>query len=104
MEERNYLLIVLGMSLMSYLPRVVPALFISKVKLSPFMLRFLDLIPYCALSALVFPGIFYSVPGHMQAAAGGTAAALLSAIFKLPLALTVVISVATVLLMLYTGF
>lgn len=104
MEERNYLLIVLGMSLMSYLPRVVPALFISKIKLGPYMTRFLDLIPYCALTALVFPGIFYSVPGHMQAAAGGTAAALFSAIFRLPLAMTVVISVCTVLFMIYQGF
>lgn len=103
MEERSYLLIIISMCLVSYLPRLVPALFISKIRLSPYMRRFLDLIPFCALTALVFPGIFYSVPGHMQAAAAGTAAALLGALFKLPMPLTVTAAVGVVLLWIYCG-
>ena len=48
METQPYLLIILGMCVVSFLPRVIPALFISKVKFSPFLKRFLDLIPYTA--------------------------------------------------------
>ena len=48
MEAQPYLLIILGMCAVSYLPRVVPALFISRIKFSPYFKRFLDLIPYTA--------------------------------------------------------
>ncbi len=101
MEAQPYLLIILGMCAVSYLPRVVPALFISRIKFSPYFKRFLDLIPYTAMTALVFPGIFYSVPGHMDVTYWGTAAAIVAAVLRLPLAVTVVISVGVVLLMLY---
>ena len=97
METQPYLLIILGMCVVSFLPRVIPALFISKVKFSPFLKRFLDLIPYTAMTALVFPGIFYSVPGHMDVTYFGAGAAIL----KLPFALTVTIAVAVVLCLLY---
>lgn len=101
METQPYLLIILGMCVVSFLPRVIPALFISKVKFSPFLKRFLDLIPYTAMTALVFPGIFYSVPGHMDVTYFGAGSAILAAILKLPFALTVTIAVAVVLGLLY---
>ncbi len=99
--EPPYLLIILGMCLVSYLPRLVPALFISRIKLSPYFKRFLDLIPYTAMTALVFPGIFYSVPGHMDVTYFGAAAAVLAAVLRLPLSITVCIAVAVVLGLLY---
>lgn len=101
MDVQPYVLIILGMWAVSYLPRLVPALFISKLKLSAYFKRFLDLIPYTAMTALVFPGIFYSVPGNMEVTYFGAAAAVLSAILRLPLAVTVVIAVGVVLGIMY---
>lgn len=101
MDAQPFLLIILGMWAVSYLPRVIPALFISKVKFSPYLKRFLDLIPYTAMTALVFPGIFYSVPGHTDVTYFGAGAAILAAVLKLPFAITVIIAVAVVLGLLY---
>ncbi len=52
------ILLVLGMALVTYIPRALPALFIEKMKFSPKFEKFLKLIPYTAMAALVFPGVF----------------------------------------------
>ena len=80
MEERYYVYILLVSFLMTYPIRSIPALFISKLNLSPFWQRFLDLVPYTALTALVFPGVFYCIDNNQYAAYIGTAVAILSAI------------------------
>ena len=51
------LMIILGMAAVTYIPRAVPALFIDKISMSPFVERFLRLIPYTAMAALIFPGV-----------------------------------------------
>lgn len=50
-------LLVLGMTIVTYLPRALPAVFLDRMKLSPKLERFLNLIPYTAMAALIFPGI-----------------------------------------------
>lgn len=97
MADNRYLLIILGMSIVSYLPRVVPAVFISKVKLNPWLERFLNMIPFTAMTALVFPGIFYSIPGNLSATWIGTVVAIVSSLLKAPLSITVLLSVCAVL-------
>ncbi|MCR5537154.1 MAG: AzlD domain-containing protein [Succinivibrio sp.] len=97
MSEHYFLYVILGVAFVSYLLRCIPAAFISKLNLSSYFKRLLDLVPYTAMTALVFPGIFYSVGEHQTAAVAGTLAALISAFLKAPLALTVVIAVLTVL-------
>ena len=89
--------VILVLAAAVFLPRVVPALCIDHVRIGPWLRRFLRLTPYAALSALVFPGIFHSVPGHPWAAAAGTAAALAAAAFGLQAAATVAVAVAAVL-------
>ncbi len=54
----NILLLILGMSVVTYIPRLLPAVFIDKMNFCPKIERFLKLIPYTAMSALIFPGIF----------------------------------------------
>ena len=76
-----------------YSIRSIPALFISKLNLSPFWQRFLDLVPYTALTALVFPGVFYCIDNNQYAAYIGTAVAILSAICKISLSVTVLLAV-----------
>lgn len=95
-SELYFYLVPLVMALVSYPLRFLPATVISKVRFGRYMRRVLYLIPYTALTALVFPGIFYSVGEHYYAAAAGTLCALVTSYFRLPLSVTVVVSVALV--------
>ena len=106
MEHSNYYLYIVILSFVATYPvRSIPALFISKLKLSPYWQKVWDLVPYTALTALVFPGIFNSIKEkvlvdgietevvNVHAAAIGTVVAIVSALFKLPLSVTVLLSV-----------
>ena len=50
-------LIVIGMTLVTYIPRALPAVFLDGIKPGPKVERFLNLIPYTAMAALIFPGV-----------------------------------------------
>lgn len=54
----EYLLIVIGMGLVTYLPRWFPLFFLSRLRLPQWLVDWLDLIPVAILSALVFPLLF----------------------------------------------
>lgn len=55
MTQSEYLLLVIGMGLVTYLPRWFPILFLSKRELPRWFTEWLDLIPVAILSALVLP-------------------------------------------------
>ena len=99
MSAEIILLIVL-MTLVTYLPRALPSFVINKVKLSDKTQKFLKLIPYTAMSALIFPGIFTSVGDkyYFGLIGGGVAAVL--ALFKCPVVICVIAAVATDFLLL----
>ena len=50
-------LVILGCALVTFIPRLIPALFIDKLNFSPKLEKFLNLIPYTALAALICPGV-----------------------------------------------
>ena len=50
-------LVILGCALVTFIPRLIPALFIDKLIFSPKFEKFLNLIPYTALAALICPGV-----------------------------------------------
>lgn len=52
------LILILGMTLVTYIPRALPFLLIGKMQFSGKLEKFLKLIPYTAMSALIFPGVF----------------------------------------------
>ena len=92
------------MMLVTYLPRLVPFLLLKEDKLPPQVRRFLDLLPVCALGALLVPDIIYAVPDRPLAALGGCAAAALVASLKGGMTLSVLCGVAgTYLLLLLPG-
>ena len=64
MQNRDIYLMILGMTLVTYLPRVLPAFLMGRIRLSARVEHFLQLIPYTAMTALVFPGVF-SVAGGL---------------------------------------
>jgi len=58
MQNRDIYLMILGMTLVTYLPRVLPTFLMGRIRLSARVEHFLQLIPYTAMTALVFPGVF----------------------------------------------
>lgn len=92
---RPYILVmILGMTLVTYLPRALPLVFFDRFKISGKVKRFLSLIPYTAMSALIFPGILSSDPSNIAVGIVGGLAALISALFKLPVMVCVIGAVA----------
>ena len=91
------LLLILGMALVTYIPRALPALLINKLKFSRLIEKFLQLIPYTAMAALIFPGILTVDSEFWWIGACGGVAAIVMAWNKLPLAFTVVGSVVVVM-------
>ena len=79
MTDREILLLFAGMMLVTYVPRLLPFVLIDKMHFSPRAERFLRLIPYTAMAALIFPGILSVDAARPWAGLlGGTAAALLA--------------------------
>ena len=58
MNNQNILLLILGMTLVTYIPRALPFLLIGKMNFGGKLETFLKLIPYTAMAALIVPGIF----------------------------------------------
>ncbi len=57
-------LLILGMMAATYIPRLIPFYMIQDLRLAPRFKRFLELIPFTALGALILPGVLTSVPGQ----------------------------------------
>lgn len=58
LSDSEYLYLVLGMGLVTYLPRWLPLFVLSQRKLPRWLIEWLDLIPAAILSALVFQDLF----------------------------------------------
>lgn len=50
-------LMILGCALVTFIPRLLPAIFVGKINLGKKAEKFLNLIPYTALTALIVPGV-----------------------------------------------
>lgn len=57
MISLDYFLVVVGMSVVTYLPRWVPLVVLARRRLPSWLLDGLDLIPAAVLSALVLPAL-----------------------------------------------
>lgn len=54
---KNYLPLVIGMALVTYLPRIIPLMLLNDRKLNRKLEEFLYYIPYTSLSILIIRGI-----------------------------------------------
>lgn len=52
-------LIIIGMSLVTMIPRIIPAFIVEKMVFKNWINKWLAAIPYAALGAMIFPGILY---------------------------------------------
>lgn len=87
---------VLGMGLVTFVPRLLPMLLAERVALPPYLLLFLRNIPYAVLGALIFPGVLRVEP-EPWAGLAGAAAAVLLAWLRLPLLAVLVGAIGAVL-------
>lgn len=57
-NSMNYInLMILGCAVVTFIPRLLPAVFIGRINLGPISEKYLNLIPYTALTALIVPGV-----------------------------------------------
>lgn len=63
MNTRDFLLLMLAMGVVTYLPRMLPLVLLSRRSLPGWFAEWLELIPAAILSALIAPTLFaYSAP------------------------------------------
>ena len=98
MSNRTALLLFLGMTAVTYVPRALPVLLLGRVRLGPRAEKFLKLIPYTAMSALVFPGVFGMDAARPWIGLPGVAVAAVLAWRRCPAVLCVLAGVAAVFL------
>ena len=51
----DQLLLILGMALVTYIPRAAPLMLLSSRKLNPLLMRWLEMVPPAVLAALLAP-------------------------------------------------
>ena len=78
MSNTMFFLLIAGMTAVTYVPRMLPAVLIDRMRFSPRVEKFLKLIPYTAMAALIFPGILTAMDHWAFGAAGGLAAGILA--------------------------
>lgn len=93
MTDRQIYAMILGMAIVTYIPRALPALLMDRLHLGARAGRFLQLIPYTAMTALVFPGVFAAAENPLYGVIGAAAAGGL-AWKKCPLIVCVLAAVA----------
>lgn len=61
MTLSQYSLLVIGMLIVTYIPRVAPFWVMDKIQIPTSVIRFLEFVPYAMLGALILPGVLTSV-------------------------------------------
>ncbi len=80
MNDLIYL--ILGMAFVTYVPRLVPFIIISKLNVSKRFEAFLKCVPYVALGALIIPGVFSVTPDVPAASLIGIGFAILYGLIR----------------------
>ena len=75
----NTVLLIIGMAVVTYLPRLLPVLFLDRFRFPTWFEKWIKSIPYAALGALIFPGVlFVKEDQPLLGLAGGVVAAILA--------------------------
>lgn len=92
------ILIIIGMSLATMIPRIIPAFIVDKLEFRGWLNRWLSAIPFAALGALIFPGILAVKPDQPHIGLIGGIVAIALAYLGLNVILVVIGAIATVFL------
>lgn len=93
MNSLDYMMLILGMTLVTYIPRALPAALVGRIRFSRRARKFLKLIPYTAISALIFPGVFLVDAAHPSIGIAGALAAGFAAWRGLPVMVCVLAAI-----------
>lgn len=91
--------IIIGMAIVTALPRIIPAVIVDKFFFRDWMNRWLQAIPYAALGALIFPGILSVKSGSPHVGLIGGLVAIGLAYIGLNIMFVVIGAIATVFLL-----
>ncbi|ASN06613.1 AzlD domain-containing protein [Virgibacillus necropolis] len=91
--------IIIGMSLVTIIPRIIPAYIVDRIHFPDWFNRWLNAIPYAALGALIFPGIMTIRPEQPHVGILGGLVAVVLAYIGLNVILVVVGAIAAVFVM-----
>ena len=73
MDLKMVLIVIVAMAAVTYIPRLLPFLLVSNRQIPKKLEKFLQLVPFTALGALIIPGAYYSIPNGPHAAVVGIA-------------------------------
>lgn len=88
------IILILGMALVTYIPRALPGIFIDHLKFSKKMEKFLKLIPYTAMASLIFPGVVFVDETRPEIGILGAITAGVLAFKKVPVIFCVIAAIA----------
>ena len=78
MEMRSNIFMIIGMAVLTYIPRMFPIVILPGLKLPTYIRSFLSFIPIAVLSALIFPGFITSTGNSKTAIIGALTAFILA--------------------------
>ncbi|WP_022851662.1 AzlD domain-containing protein [Limisalsivibrio acetivorans] len=70
--------VIILMAAVTYVPRMLPVVFLKDLRLAPWLNRFLRFIPYASLGALIIPGALTAGGTPAASAAGIAVSAVLA--------------------------
>ena len=77
-------ILIFFLCLSTYIPRMLPALFMDRIQVSGKVATFLQLIPYTAMASLIFPAILY-VDENVWVGIVAGVVAVIASLKKLPI-------------------
>ncbi|UOQ46778.1 AzlD domain-containing protein [Gracilibacillus caseinilyticus] len=90
--------IIIGMAVVTVLPRVIPVYIVDFIQFPLWMNKWLKAIPYAALGALIFPGIMTVIPERPYVGVIAGVVAMILAWFRIHVIGVVAIAIITVYL------
>lgn len=91
--------IIIGMAIVTAIPRIIPSVIVDKFIFRDWMNRWLQAIPYAALGALIFPGILSVKSGSPHVGLIGGFVAIGLAYIGLNIMFVVIGAIVTVFLL-----
>lgn len=88
------LCLFLGMTLVTYIPRLIPVFLVGRIQLNPKIEKFLQLIPFTAMAALIFPGVIFTDPSNLWIGILGGATAIILAWLRMNVMVCVLAAIA----------
>ncbi|KIL45629.1 AzlD domain-containing protein [Jeotgalibacillus soli] len=94
-------LLIVGMAIVTYIPRVLPLTLLEGKELPPFLQSVLRNIPFAVLGALIFPGILLIQEGNLLFGVVGALAAIILALIGANVMIVVLGSIAVLSLYIF---